>query len=51
MQNGRQVIQLPQTLTLGGFYGVYNCSTLHNDHDIENIVIKIKNKQSLDIEM
>jgi hypothetical protein len=23
-------------------YGVYNSSTLHNDHDKENIILKIK---------
>ena len=25
-------------------YGVYNSSTLHNDHDKENIILKIKKK-------
>ena len=31
-------------------YGVYNCSTVHNDHDKENISLK-KNKKTLEIEM
>ena len=30
-------------------YGVYNCSTLHNDHDIENIILKIKNKIKIEM--
>ena len=31
------------------FYGVYNCSTVHNDHDIENVILKMK--KTLEIEI
>ena len=31
-------------------YGVYNCSTLHNDHDIENIILNIKKHWKLKCE-
>ena len=31
-------------------YGVYNCSTQHNDQDIENIILKIKKHWKLKYE-